>query len=170
MTTRDFCLKWLVYAIALLPVWLLGAYLLNRFPVLGAVPTLLPLCAVVVAVLEGASGGAGFGLAVGVLYQAVTPDAGAFYILVFALLGLGAGLLSQYVLRQDLLGCAISCLLALLILDGGRIFFRLITGKAALLSLLRVAGAEILWSMVFVIPIYLLFRWVCSIVPKATVL
>ena len=170
MTTKDFTIKWFAYALALLPVWFLQSFVLNRFPVLGVIPMLLPLAGVAVATLEGATAGAGFGLAVGVLWDAVTPGAHGAMTLAMALIGLGAGLLAQYALRQDLVGCFICSLLALLAIDGGRILLRLLTRTAPLGAMLRVAGAEILWTLVFVAPVYLLFRWVFRRVPKATVL
>ena len=37
MTTKDFTVKWLAYALALLPVWLMECFLLSRYP-LWAVP------------------------------------------------------------------------------------------------------------------------------------
>ena len=45
MTRRDLIHKWLVYALGLLPVWLLDAYILPRVPLWGTVPMLLPLAA-----------------------------------------------------------------------------------------------------------------------------
>ena len=53
--------KWTIYGLALLPVWWLEVFVLNRFPVLGVFPMLLPLAGVAVAVLEGTLAGAGFG-------------------------------------------------------------------------------------------------------------
>lgn len=171
MTTRDFIIKWLAYALALLPVWFLNAFLLPQFPLFGVIPMLLPLCAIAVATLEGATAGAGFGLAVGVLYDAVTlegiPGAMTFFM---ALLGLGAGLLAQYALRQDLIGCFICSALALGSIDLLRIGHRLLTRAIPLSPMLTVAGKEILVSLCFVPPVYLLFRWVFRRVPKATVL
>ena len=43
MTRRDLFHKWLIYALGLLPVWLLDAYLLPRYPLFGVTPMLLPL-------------------------------------------------------------------------------------------------------------------------------
>ena len=62
MTRQDFLIKWGVYALALVPVWFLELFVLNRFPLFGVAPMLLPLAAVCVAVLEGTTAGAGFGL------------------------------------------------------------------------------------------------------------
>ena len=73
-------------------------------------------------------------------------------------------------LRQNLLGCLLCSLLALLFIDGARVLVWLIGGKAALPALLSLAGREIAWSMVFVFPVYALFLWVFRRVPKKTVL
>ena len=67
MTRNDFLIKWGVYALAILPVWWCELFLLNRFPLFGVIPMLLPLTAVAVAVLEGATAGAGYGLFVVIL-------------------------------------------------------------------------------------------------------
>lgn len=70
VTRQDFLIKWGVYALALVPVWFLELFVLNRFPLFGVAPMLLPLAAVCVAVLEGTTAGAGFGLFVGILCDA----------------------------------------------------------------------------------------------------
>lgn len=170
MTTKDFAIKWLVYALALLPVWFLQSFVLSRFPLFGVKPMLLPLAAVAVATLEGAAGGAGFGLAVGLLFDAAVPGFPGVWILVLTGIGLGAGLLARYVLRQDLVGCFLCSVMALAIIDLLRILVRLLTGAAPLEAMLSLAGRESIWSLCFVPPVYLIFRWVFNRVPKATVL
>ena len=52
MTRQDLIHKWAVYALALLPVWLLDSCILPRFPLFGITPMLLPLALRAVAVLE----------------------------------------------------------------------------------------------------------------------
>lgn len=170
MTTKDFTIKWLAYTLALLPIWFLEDFFLSRYPLFGVKPMLLPLCAVTVAALEGAVGGAGFGLGVGLLYDAMVPGVPGAMILITVLLGLGAGLLCQYVLRQDLVGCFLCSALALLAIDFLRIGLRLLAGAIPLGAMLTVAGKEILWSLCFVPLVYLVFRWVFLRVPKASVL
>ena len=68
MTRRDQIYKWCIYALGLFPIWVLDAFVLSRYPLLGITPTLLPLAVSAVAVLEGALPGSGFGLAVGLLW------------------------------------------------------------------------------------------------------
>lgn len=170
MTTRDYCIKWGVYALALLPVWFFEAYVLGRIPFPGARPMLLPLAAVAVAVLEGATAGAGFGLFVGIVYDAVYSGSNGSMTLLLCLLGACAGVLAQYALRQNLLGCLLCALGALVVIDGVRVAVRLLRGTAPLGALLRVAGPEVLWSLAFVFPVYALFLWVHKRVPEKTVL
>ena len=168
MTTRDFCIKWGVYALGLLPVWFLEAYVLNRFPVAGVIPMLFPLAAVAVGVLEGGVAGAGFGLFVGILADAISPGISGGMTAGLSLLGAGAGLLAQYVLRQNLLGCLFCSAAALGIIDLIRVCWHLILGTAPLSALLRVAVPEILWSLVFVFPVYGIFLWIHRRVPERT--
>ena len=170
MTRQDFFIKWGVYALALLPVWLCEQFVLNRVPVLGVAPMLLPLAAVCAAVLEGAAAGAGFGLFVGVLCDAVYFNTDGAMTIGLCLIGAGAGALAQYVLRQNLLGCLLCSLAGLCLIDAVRILARLLTGSAPLPAMLSLAGREILWSMAFVFPVYALFLWVFRRVPKKTVL
>ena len=57
MTTRDQVHKWFFYALGLVPIWVLDAFVLNRIAPFGVIPMLLPLAVAAVAVLEGAYAG-----------------------------------------------------------------------------------------------------------------
>ena len=170
MTTQDFLIKWGVYGLALLPVWFYECFLLNRIPFLPVTPMLLPLAAVCVAVLEGAVAGAGFGMAAGILCDAVYFGTNGAMTLGICVAGMVAGALAQYLLRQNLLGCLLCSLLALMSIDIVRILTRLFWGNRELGAMLSLAGREILISLIFVFPVYALFLWVYRRVPKKTVL
>ena len=170
MTRQDFLIKWGAYALALLPVWFLELFVLNRFPVLGVTPMLLPLAAAAVGVLEGAVAGGGYGLFVGIVCDAVYFSTSGAMTIGLCLLGVLTGALAQYALRQSLAGCLVCSALTLTVIDAARIAARLIRGMASLPALLGVAGPEILWSMAFVFRIYFFYRWVFLRVPKRTVL
>lgn len=158
MTRSDLIHKWLVYALALLPVWLMDAYVLSRYPILGVTPMLLPLAAAAVAVMEGAFAGTGFGMAVGLLWE--LGYAGGFGGLVFgmALAGMGMGTLAQYALSQSFPGYFLCACLLVGALDGLRIFRELFIQSAALPALLEVAVPEFLLTMAWSPAVYLLFR------------
>ena len=40
MTRRDQIYKWCIYALGLFPIWVLDAFVLSRYPLLGITPTL----------------------------------------------------------------------------------------------------------------------------------
>ena len=97
----------------------------------------------------------------GVVWNAALYGAAGVPILALALLGMGAGIAAQYVLSQTLAGCFLCSAAALVLIDGGRILWGLASGDP-IGAMLRVAIPEILWSLVFVAPIYFIFRWVHS--------
>ena len=68
------------------------------------------------------------------------------------------------------MGCLLCSFAALAFIDGVRIAARLLAGRGELAAMLGLAGREILWSLVFVFPVYALFLWVFRRVPKKTVL
>ena len=158
MTRRDFIHKWFVYTLGLLPVWLLDAYILPRYPLYGASPMLLPLAVAAVAVLEGAYAGTGFGLAVGLLWELVYPGGFGGLVLYLALAGMLMGAVSQYALSQSFPGCLICAAGVLGALDLLRVARGLLTNTAGLTDLLQVAVPEFLWSLAWTPLIWLLFR------------
>ena len=159
MTRRDFIHKWTVYALGLLPVWLLDAYILPRVPLWGTVvPMLLPLAAAAVAVLEGAYAGTGFGMAVGLLWELAYPGGFGGLVFYLALAGMAMGAVSQYALSQSFLGCLICSAGVLGLLDCLRVARMLFINAADLSDLLQVAVPEFLWSLVWTPLVWLLFR------------
>ena len=150
MTRRNLIHKWSVYGLGLVLVWLLDGCILPRYPLFGTIPMLLPLAATAVAVLEGAYGGAGFGMAVGLVWELAYP--GGFGGLVF---GISA---SQYILSQSYPGCLICSCGVLLGLEALRLFRGVVTDTAAFGAMLPVAGAELALSLAWSPVIYLLFR------------
>lgn len=143
----------------LFPIWVLDAFVLSRYPLLGITPTLLPLAVSAVAVLEGALPGSGFGLAVGLLWTLAYPGSSSLLVFGMALAGFLVGIVSQYALNQNFLGCLI-CSAAVLAVPGGRpaCWPALFTQIAPIQSLLQVAVPEFLWSLCWMPLVYLIFR------------
>ncbi len=160
MTRRDLLYKWLIYALGLVPVWLLDAYILPRFPILGVTPVLLPASVVAVAVLEGAHAGTGFGLGVGLLWALTYPGSHGSRVFLLALAGMACGALAQYALSQSLVGCLLCGAGVTALLSLQQMLLLLLGGAAQLPSLLQVAVPEWLLTMAWTPLVYLLFRTV----------
>ena len=158
MTRRDLIHKWAVYALGLLPVWVLDAYILSRYPLWGTSPMLLPLAVAAVAVLEGAYAGTGFGLAVGLLWELAYPGGFGGLVFYLALAGMAMGAVSQYALSQSFAGCLICAAGTLGLLDLLRVARGLLVDLASLSDLLQVAAPEFFWSLAWTPLVWLLFR------------
>ena len=141
MTTRDQVHKWFFYALGLFLVWVLDAYVLNRITFFGVIPMPLPLAVVSVAVLEGAYAGAGFGLAVGLLWELAYPG------------GFGG-----LVLSQNFFSCLLCSAVVLGALDSLQVLWALFIQLDTLDVLLQVAVPEVLLSLCWTPLVYLLFR------------
>lgn len=170
MTRRDFLIKWLVYGLALLPVLVLTLYVFPWSPIFGTIPALLPVAAITVAVLEGPVGGAGFGLFVGILSDALIPGTPGTMTFALCFLGACAGAAARYGVRQNLVGCLICSAGTMFMINLIRVIYLFLRGTAPLGILLTTALAEVFWSLVFLPLIYGIFLWVFHRVPKATVL
>ncbi len=162
MTKNAFLFKWFWYAMALLLVRAVEALVFDPFPLFGVRPMLLPLAAVAAAVLEGPVAGAGFGLGVGLLCSSAWVGEGPLLILSMTVIGALAGAAAQYGVKQGYIGCLLCSAGALAAIDLGRILPRLLNRVTTLVPMLKLAGTEILVSLLFVLPIYLLFRTVYS--------
>ena len=124
----------------------------------GHHPHAAPLAVVSVAVLEGAYAGAGFGLAVGLLWELSHP--GGFGGLVFgmALAGMATGAVSQYALSQSFLSCLLCSAGVLGVLDGLRILRILFLQAETLDVLLQIAVPEVVLSLCWTPVVYWIFR------------
>lgn len=159
MTQRDFIIKWTAYGVALVLVTILNYCVLTFLP-LSVVPILLPAMAMAVGILEGASAGAGFGTAAGVVLAAATHGS-ALWVCGLAVVGWVCGLLAQYVLRRDFVGFLPACLAGGLLYELCQAAAHGLAGAADVSALLRVAAPEFLWSTVFSVPVYGVCHFCC---------
>ena len=158
MTQREHTIKWLMYSLVFLPVLICDVMLLNRFPVFGIAPMLMPLAVAAVATLEGSVAGAGFGLAVGLICDSLYGSTGSLTLLL-PVCGAASGIATRYGLRQNVLGCFVCSVFTLLVIDLWRVILRIFWGYH-LQALLQVAALEILYSLPFVLLVFPLNIWV----------
>lgn len=158
MTQHDRRVKWLCYALGVVPVWILETVVLSRLPVMGVIPVLLPLVAVVVGFWEGPVPGGVFGLCLGVVADATYPGSPGGMTLGLCLLGAAAGVITQSGFKQNFLNYFLSAAASMLVLDAIRVLWGAVSGLGSPAVLAPVAVKEVLWSLCFTVPIYLLFK------------
>lgn len=165
MRRSDF-VKWLIYALGVVVVWMAETLFLNRLPLFGVIPVLLPLAAVAVGLLESTLAGAVFGLCLGVFADAVYPGLPGGMTLGLCVIGWLTGAMSQYRVQKNLLGyliCAVSALTGVEVFRAGSALLSHLGPPSAVLSL---AGRELGCSLIYAIPVYLLFKLIHRTVNK----
>lgn len=158
MTRQDFFKKWLAYGLLLLFVALLQRQVFGRIRLLGVMPVLMPAAAIALASLEGAVGGAAFGIAAGVL-STYLDGSSAWMVLLLCLCGIGSGLFVRHVMSRSFPGYLLCCLGAMTLRESGLVLVKWLQGVAQPLVLLRVAAPELLYSMLVCPLIYVMFRF-----------
>ncbi len=151
--------KWLLYAAATLLCLLVQGALLQRLVLWGVIPFLYPLLAAIPATFEGPFAGTVFSLCVGVACDLLLPGPiPCLCTLVFPLVGLCAGLLSQSLLPAGFLCSLLSSVAAFALTDGFRCFLLWMQGKAAWEAGAMVSLREFCVTAPLIIPLTLLYR------------
>ena len=158
MTRHDIIMKWTAYLLAMALVTVVNYYVIGPLPI--ALPQLLPILAVAGGTLEGASFGAVYGAVCGSAMSSL-GHLGPACVAVLSLIGWGAGLTTQYLLRRDVWGHLICSVITALVWELCTLGFHLLSGAAPLPVLLRTAGPELLWTLIFILPVYWAGQFCC---------
>ena len=152
-------IKWVLYALAGLACTVVQAAVLQRFTLWGVIPFLYPLIAALPATFEGPAAGTVYALAAGVLCDLLLPSPiPCFYTLIFPLVGLSAGLLSQSLIPAGYLCSAAASLPAYLLTGVFHCIVLRATGHAAWTAGLSVTLRELCVSLPWSLPMAWLFR------------
>ena len=152
-------IKWVLYALAGLACTVVQAAVLQRFTLWGVIPFLYPLIAALPATFEGPAAGTVYALAAGVLCDLLLPSPiPCFYTLIFPLVGLSAGLLSQSLIPAGYLCSAVASLPAYLLTGVFHYIVLWATGHAAWTAGLSVTLRELCVSLPWSLPMAWLFR------------
>lgn len=151
--------KWSLYAAATVLCLLVQGGLLQRLVFWGVIPFLYPLLAAIPATYEGPLAGTVFALAVGLVCDLLLPGpVPCLYTLIFPLVGLCAGLLSQSWLPAGFLCSFVSAAAAFLLTDGFRCLLLWMRGSAAWRAGALLTLREFCVTAPLVIPLTLLYR------------
>lgn len=160
MTERRNLMKWVAYTVAFFIVYFFSAGVFPRFPLYGAVPNMIPVAVVYFAIWEGGLPASVYGLCLG-LFQCLAQNGdGASLIFLGAAIGMLFGLVNGKRLRHRLPVSLLCALGGLLLVEAVQVLGLWLFGSASLSTLVRIAGAELVYSLVLALPAYPLFRFV----------
>lgn len=160
-STKDMLIRLATHTVMLLFLFVFQSMVFSRMRILGIAPLILPLAVVGVAMFEGATWGGGFGIAAGVFCDVSHSEAMVLYTIVFMLLGVMVGLLSEYVLVRGIPSYLLCSILTLIIIAFFEMFAFLVFTKVEPQVLIKVALKQTIYSLLFALPVYYIARKVC---------
>ena len=159
-TKKALMTKWGLYSAALFLFIFLQQLVLDELCLWGVVPFLMPMVVAVAAALEGAVPGTVFGIFVGSLCDLAGGGVlSGVYTLSFFCIALAVAILAKYWVSRSVFGSLIWALIAFAIIDAVQILFLMVFFHAEPLIALSLAGREAAVSILFVIPIFLLYNY-----------
>ena len=156
--------RWTLWVLLLTAALVLQATVFNRLPLLGAIPQLIPVAVVCVAMMGSAETGAVVGL-IGRLMSCLGGDALVFVVPILAFAGALTGGLCSICFTRSLLSALLLGLGALLLCAVPTWLLQWYLGHAPLSALWHVVAPEVLISLVYTLPLYWL-SWRISLLGR----
>lgn len=159
-TVKALITKWGLYSGLTLSLLLVQNLVLDGLHLFGVVPFLAPMIVAVVAALEGSTQGTIFGISFGFLCDLL--GGGLFpgvYTLSFFCIALCVSLLASVRVMPNLPGSLVYAAVAFVLLDAIQGAFLMLLQRADVVSVLSLGGRELLVSILFVLPVFWLFRY-----------
>ena len=157
--------KWLLYAAGVLICWILHGVALQFLDIFGVMPFIFPILAAVIAMYEGPFSGSVCALVMGILCDlTISVPIPCFYTLIFPIIGMLAGLISQNWLPMSFWCAVILSLMAFALTDSFHCLLLTLKGSGhAIQAAADLAFRETGASMPFLIPVYFVFRRIYEI-------
>lgn len=147
-----------LHAVYLLTVYILQSLVLPHFRVINSVPLLLPLAAVGIALFEGGTKGGVFALFAGILCDLSFNQPTIMFTVILTVIGILVGFLAETVVARGFPAYVALCAAALIIVTFVQMASLLFFAGAAQTVLLKTAAIQIVYSLVFTLPLYFISR------------
>jgi cell shape-determining protein MreD len=153
----------ILYAALLIVVYIFQSMIFPFMRIAGLVPLILPIVSTGIAVSRGRMAGGVSGLFAGMLTDLSFNQPLALFTVILTLAGVGVGAMADTVIAKRFGTYFLSCVAVLAFCAIVQLSPLLIFGAAPILTLFNTALWEIVYSLVFTIPIWLAIRRIVSI-------
>ena len=140
----------------LLLLFIIQATVTSRLPIFGAKPIILPLAVCAVALFYGPISGGIFGIFAGILTDISFNEPTILFTIVLTLAGLAVGYMAQTVLMAGFPAYILTALGTTLFCTFVQAAPILFTDSAAFAAILNVSLRQLISSMLFSVPLYLI--------------
>ena len=152
-------IAWGIYMLAAL---LVQNMLISRIPILGVRAMFLPAVCVAAAMLEGGTGGAVFGLVMGLFADMAFPENTVLFTVLFPVIGFFAGFAADFFLNRKFWPYMLMSLAAMLLTALAQMVLPLLSSGSAA-TLFKTAALQTLWGLPLAAAFY---PWARSIAGK----
>ena len=143
----------LVYILLAGLVFIAQDLLVSRITILGVKAMIVPALVAAVGLYEGASWGGFLGLGAGWCMDLGYTEHTVLFLILFTVLGFGAGVLGKYFMQKGLLPFLTLFAVCMIIITAFQALPFLIAGNAVW-PVLRTALIQIAWSLPWAVPVY----------------
>ena len=157
--SKQIILRILLHGAVLAVLYVLQGMVFSRLRIFGIAPLILPLAVIGVGLFEGPTWGGGLGLAAGVLSDTALFGAPVLFTILLTAIGMGVGLGSDYLLSRGFPSFFLCSVAGLFVIAFFQMFGLLVYLGESPLALLRVAILQTTYSLLFLLPIYYLTRY-----------
>lgn len=144
----------IIYAAIMLIVLTVQELLLSRITIFGVRAMIVPIFPVAVGLLQGGMWGMGFGLACGLLCDAMFAENLVLFTMIFPVIGFLATAAERFLVSRELVSFFALSLVALFFTAFAQLVKTFIFFDASILPMLRVAVLQTLYSLPFVFILY----------------
>jgi len=145
----------LLHVPLLLLAYILQDMIFVKLDIFGVKPLILPLAAVAVGLFEGSTRGGIFGLIAGIVCDASLGEPAVLFTVLLTVCGVAVGLLGEHLLAKgfpSFLLCSAGCILLCTLFQA---VSHITPGLASLATLVMTGIIQVIYSLLFTIPIYL---------------
>lgn len=153
-------IRFLLYIPLLVFLYILQGMLFSRLPIYGAKPLIVPVAAVCIAMFEGSVRGGVLGLISGILCDISFNNPTIVFTITITALCLLVGILADSVLARGFPTFIVCCVVALLFCAYIQMSGILFAGNGTLGPMAFMAVKQMLYSLLFALPIYFLVRFI----------
>lgn len=139
-------------------IYIIQSMVFTYIPINGIFPVLLPIAVVGLATFEGSSRGGGYGLLAGILCDVSFNQPVIVMTVVLTAVGIIVGVLSETIMARGFPTYFLSCAAVLVMTSFVSIFPLVFFANVEFSALLRTGVLQVLYSIVFTLPIYPIVR------------
>ncbi len=147
-----------LYSVVMVAVLTFQEIIISRFPLFGVLAFIVPIFPIAIGVIEGAMWGISFGLACGLFTDAMLADTVTLFTMLCPVVAFLGAMADKFLISPKVTSFLFIGTLGLIFVAFFQSLRMFLLFEAGVAALFRVSGLQVLYSIPYVIPIYLICK------------